>query len=128
MPAASSCPNTSTPDTRVKIFELCKLAEVGAGTVKQIEVHGASPEPFALFNVEGRLHLTEDTCTHGFASLSLGEIKGHIVHCPLHGGAFDITSGQPCELPCTLPIKCYRVWVEGETVVSDLAELAPSES
>jgi nitrite reductase/ring-hydroxylating ferredoxin subunit len=128
MPAASSCPNTSIPKTRVKIFELCKLAEVGAGTVKQIEVHEASPEPFALFNLEGRLHLTEDTCTHGFASLSLGEIKGRIVYCPLHGGAYDITTGQPCELPCTLPIKCYRVWVERETVVSDLTELAPAES
>jgi len=112
----------------VKIFELCKLAEVGAGTVKQIEVHEASAEPFALFNVEGRLHLTDDTCTHGFASLSLGEITGHIVHCPLHGGAFDVTSGEPCELPCTLPIRCYRVWVEGETVVSDLAELTPAGS
>ena len=112
----------------MKIFELCKLAEIGAGTVKQIEVHEASAEPFALFNVEGHLHLTDDTCTHGFASLSLGELRGHIVHCPLHGGAFDITSGQPCELPCTLPIKCYRVWVEGETVMSDLTELAPPES
>jgi nitrite reductase/ring-hydroxylating ferredoxin subunit len=128
MPAASSYPNTSIPEARVKIFALCKLAEVGVGTVKQIEVHEASYEPFALFNVEGRLHLTDDTCTHGFASLSLGEVKGHTVHCPLHGGAFDITSGEPCELPCTLPIKCYRVWVEGETVVSDLTELTPAGS
>ena len=111
---------------RVKIFELCKVAEVGTGTAKQIELHEASPEPFALFNVEGDLHLTEDTCTHAFASLSQGEIKGHIVYCPLHGGAFDIVTGQPCELPCTLPIKRYRVWVEGETVVSDLTELAPA--
>jgi nitrite reductase/ring-hydroxylating ferredoxin subunit len=112
----------------VKIFELCKVAEVGAGTAKQIELHEASPEPFALFNVEGGLHLTEDTCTHAFASLSQGEIKGHIVYCPLHGGAFDIVTGQPCELPCTLPIKRYRVWVEDETVVSDLTELAPAAS
>jgi nitrite reductase/ring-hydroxylating ferredoxin subunit len=112
----------------VKIFDLCKLAELGAGTVRQIEVHEASSEPYALFNAEGRLYLTDDTCTHGFASLSLGEIKGHTVYCPLHGGAFDITTGQPCELPCTLPIRCYRVWVEGETVMSDLAELASAES
>ena len=112
----------------MKIFELCKLAEVGAGTAKQIELREAGPEPFALFNVEGGLHLTEDTCTHAFASLSQGEIKGHTVYCPLHGGAFDIVTGQPCELPCTLPIKRYRVWVEDDTVVSDLTELALAES
>ena len=63
----------------MKIFELCKLAEVGAGTAKQIELREASPEPFALFNVEGGLHLTEDTCTHAFASLSQGEIQGNLV-------------------------------------------------
>ncbi len=112
----------------MKIFELCKLAEVGAGTAKQIEVREANPEPFALFNIEGGLHLTEDTCTHAFASLSQGEIQGRIVHCPLHGGAFDIVSGEPCELPCTVPLKRYRVWTEGETVVSDFTELAPPES
>jgi nitrite reductase/ring-hydroxylating ferredoxin subunit len=112
----------------VKVFELCKLAEVGVGTAKQIELHDTGREPFALFNVAGALHLTEDTCTHGFASLSQGEIQGQVVHCPLHGGAFDVTSGQPCELPCTLPIKCYRVWVEGDAVVSDLTELAQAEN
>jgi nitrite reductase/ring-hydroxylating ferredoxin subunit len=111
---------------RVKIFELCQLAEVGAGTARQIELREASPEPFALFNVEGGLHLTEDTCTHAFASLSQGEIQGNIVYCPLHGGAFDVTTGQPCEPPCMLPIKRYRVWVEGETVMSDLTELPES--
>jgi len=27
-----------------------------------------------------------------------------------------------------MPIKCYRVWVEGERVMSDLTELIPPES
>ena len=107
----------------MKIFELCKLAEVGAGSARQVEVREAGAEPFALFNLQGDLHLTEDTCTHGFASLSQGEIRGQTVFCPLHGGAFDITTGQPCELPCTLPIRRFRVWVEGEAVLSDFTEL-----
>jgi nitrite reductase/ring-hydroxylating ferredoxin subunit len=109
-------------------FKLCRVEEIATGTAKLIELHAVGTEPFALFNVGGALHLTEDTCTHGFASLSQGEIKGHTVHCPLHGGAFDFTTGQPCELPCTLPIKRYRVWVEDETVVSDLSELALPEA
>ena len=107
----------------MKIFELCKLAEIGTGTARQIEVREASPEPFALFHLAAGLHLTEDTCTHGFASLSQGEVRGQRVYCPLHGGAFDVSTGEPCELPCTLPIKRYRVWVEGEAVLSDFTEL-----
>ncbi len=107
-------------------FKLCKRDEISAGAAKLIELQGANAEPLALFNVDGDLHLTEDTCTHGFASLSQGEVRGHTVFCPLHGGAFDLATGQPCELPCTLPIKRYRVWVEDESVVSDLTELAES--
>ena len=107
----------------MKVFELCKLAQVGAGTARQIDVREVSAEPFALFNLPAGLHLTEDTCTHGFASLSQGEVRGQTVYCPLHGGAFDIATGQPCELPCTLPIRRFRVWVEGERVMSDFTEL-----
>jgi len=104
-----------------KIWHLCKAEEISPGTVKQIELHDASSEAFALFNLGGVFHLTEDTCTHGFASLSQGTLDDHIIICPLHGGAFDILTGKAYEAPCTLPIKKYRVWREGEDVVSDLS-------
>lgn len=103
----------------MKIVRLCKASAVAPGSVRQIEVEGID-DPLALFNVEGRFYLTEDTCTHGFASLSQGEVDGDIVLCPLHGGAFKIATGEPVEYPCTIALKTFRVWQDGEDVVAEL--------
>jgi nitrite reductase/ring-hydroxylating ferredoxin subunit len=40
-------------------------------------------------------HVTDDTCTHGFASLSEGTVEGHVVTCPWHGWTFDVRTGRP---------------------------------
>jgi nitrite reductase/ring-hydroxylating ferredoxin subunit len=108
------------------IVRLCKADAVSPGKVKQIEVVGAD-EPLALFNVNGTYYLTDDTCTHGFASLSQGDVDGGVIHCPLHGGAFWIATGKPAERPCTINLKTYRVWRDGDDIVSDLGA-GPVES
>ncbi len=103
---------------------LCRADAVPPGTVRQIEV-AEFPEPLALFNVGGEFRLMEDTCTHGFASLSLGDLDGEVIFCPLHGGAFNTASGEPVELPCTVAVKTFKVWREGDDIVADLTRPAP---
>jgi len=73
----------------------------------------------AVFNLGGEFYVTDDTCTHGFASLSAGIIDGGIIECPWHGGTFDIRSGTPVDHPCTVPLNTYRtvmkdgaVWID----------------
>jgi nitrite reductase/ring-hydroxylating ferredoxin subunit len=102
------------------IIILCKANELDSGAARQIEV-AAVPDPLALFNVDGELYLTDDTCTHGMAPLSLGFVENGLVYCPLHGGAFELATGRATVLPCTVAIKSYRVWREGEDVVTDLS-------
>ena len=47
---------------------ICKTTEVGPGSVKRIEVDGLPP--LAVYNLGGRFYVTDDTCTHGKASLA----------------------------------------------------------
>jgi hypothetical protein len=49
-------------------IQICKLNEVAPGESRKIEVEGRPP--IAVFNVEGSLYCTDDTCTHGGASLT----------------------------------------------------------
>lgn len=63
----------------------------------------------ALYNIEGKIFATSNTCTHEECSLSDGFLSGKIVECPCHGGRFDITTGKVMALPPTLPIKTYNV-------------------
>jgi nitrite reductase/ring-hydroxylating ferredoxin subunit len=72
----------------------------------------------AVFNVEGKIYVTDDTCTHGPGSLAEGDIDGEIVECAFHGGAFHIPTGTPVAFPCVVPLQVYPVSVvEGDVYI-----------
>src|SRR5579872_689681 len=119
MAVGCNCPSTST-DMGRKV-RICAAASVPAGGVRQVQIAELA-EPLAVFRINDRFHVTEDTCTHGFASLSQGDVVGDVIHCPLHGGAFKITTGEPAEYPCTIALKVFSVYQEGDDLYTDLAE------
>ena len=41
----------------------------------------------------------DDRCPHMAAPLSLGELDGCVVACPLHEGRFDLSTGDPVQMP-----------------------------
>jgi nitrite reductase/ring-hydroxylating ferredoxin subunit len=43
----------------------------------------------------------DDRCPHMSAPLSIGELDGCVVACPLHSGRFDLSSGDPERMPTT---------------------------
>lgn len=92
-----------------RIF-LCAAEDVADDTPKKIEVDDFN-EVLALYRVDGQYYLTDDLCTHGLASLSAGELDGVNIICPLHGGAFDIRTGEATEYPCKRPLRTYPVEV-----------------
>jgi nitrite reductase/ring-hydroxylating ferredoxin subunit len=44
---------------------------------------------------------TDDRCPHMSAPLSLGQLDGCLVTCPLHQGRFDLASGDVVQFPTT---------------------------
>lgn len=92
---------------------LCEGWVVEPGTIRRVDKNGRA---YAVFNVAGEFHVTDDTCTHGFASLSEGTLDGHIVTCPWHGGEFDVRSGKPVSPPCTAALRVYPCHLVDEAV------------
>lgn len=43
----------------------------------------------------------DDRCPHMSAPLSIGELDGCVVACPLHSGRFDLATGDPVQMPTT---------------------------
>lgn len=101
------------------LVTLCPSAAVAEGRARRVLV---GRHALAVFNVAGRLHVTDDTCTHGFSSLSDGDLEGCIVTCSWHGGMFDVTTGQAVGPPCELPLNVYRCEVRDGDVRADLFE------
>ncbi len=56
----------------------------------------------------------DDRCPHMSAPLSLGDLDGCVVACPLHSGRFDLATGDVVQMPTTgglLPDGSYvPVW------------------
>jgi 3-phenylpropionate/trans-cinnamate dioxygenase ferredoxin subunit len=43
----------------------------------------------------------DDRCPHMSAPLSIGELDGCLLACPLHSGQFDLSTGLPTRMPTT---------------------------
>ncbi len=93
---------------------LCRTGDVYAGEILRVETDALPP--VAVYNLDGDFYATDDTCTHGQAWLSQGFLDGDIIECPLHGGCFEIKTGQPAGPPCTEPIRSYDLVVEDGAV------------
>ena len=98
---------------------VAKVGDLNPGEMMYVEV---GDEPVVLINLDGDFYALSDICTHEEASLSDGEIVGDEIECPLHGGAFDIRTGQPVAFPVVVPAQTYRVRVVGDEV-----QVAPNE-
>jgi len=87
-----------------------------AGNAIKVE---AGDLTLAVYNVDGEFFVTDDACTHGPGSLSEGYIDGDVVECNFHNGQFNIKTGEVVAPPCMIPVKTYRVVVDGERVMID---------
>src|ERR1700674_456604 len=89
---------------------LCRAEDIPLDAIRQEFLPDGTL--IALYNVGGRIYATADACTHAGASLSEdGLLKGRRVECGWHYGSFDVTTGEPGDSPCTIPIKTYPVRV-----------------
>lgn len=61
--------------------------------------------------------VVDDRCPHMSAPLSVGQLEGCIVACPLHEGRFDLCTGDPVQMPTTGGLdpdgRYHPVWTPG---------------
>ena len=73
---------------------------------KQVCVTRVGEEVFAVSNI----------CTHAYAELTDGEVKGFTIECWLHGADFDLRTGKALTLPATDPLEIFAVEREGNSI------------
>jgi RimJ/RimL family protein N-acetyltransferase/nitrite reductase/ring-hydroxylating ferredoxin subunit len=85
--------------TRVAPFvELAAIADLAPGGVRRVTRAGLD---LLVAWTEDGIVVTDDRCPHMAAPLSVGELAGCVVSCPLHEGRFDLVSGEPVQMPTT---------------------------
>ena len=94
-----------------------KVAEVGQlspGDMITVEV---GEEQILLVNIGGNIHACDDICSHAYASLSEGDLNGEEVECPLHGSAFNVTTGEVLTPPADEKVRVFEVRVDGQDIL-----------
>jgi nitrite reductase/ring-hydroxylating ferredoxin subunit len=101
------------------LITLCDLAAVAPGCAVRAENEGCV---YAVFNVEGKLYVTQDECTHGPGSLAEGYVLDDEVECPFHQGRFHIPSGRATCAPATDPLKTWKAEIiDGRVCINPAA-------
>ena len=98
----------------VKVMET-KDVPLGEGAFVEV-----GDEWIAVFHTVDGFYAIDDVCSHAQASLSEGDLEGHVVICPRHGGRFDVTTGEAVGLPAYAPVKSYPLRLEGEEILVEV--------
>ena len=96
-----------------EFLKVARTNEIESGKARLVEVGG---KQIALFNIDGQFFALDNTCTHRGGPLAEGEMSGHEVTCPWHGGTFDVRTGEVVGPPPSQAVPRYNVRVFGSDI------------
>ncbi|MGO9643211.1 MAG: Rieske (2Fe-2S) protein [Candidatus Bathyarchaeia archaeon] len=91
----------------------CELSDVPSGIMFPVDV---GEKNLMIVNLEGTIYALDRMCTHETADLSNGFLIDSEVTCPLHLSRFNLKTGDVQNPPATIPLKTYKLKIEGTTV------------
>tara|TARA_B100001113_G_C20575581_1_gene390922 strand:- start:183 stop:500 length:318 start_codon:yes stop_codon:yes gene_type:complete len=95
---------------------LANIDDINVNDMKQISINNCN---YLVANIEGKIFVTDDLCTHEDAELTMGCLRGSTVKCPLHGSHFDLRTGKALNEPADEPIETHEVILEdGQIYIS----------
>jgi 3-phenylpropionate/trans-cinnamate dioxygenase ferredoxin component len=74
------------------------LAELPRGALRRVAFGDLD---VLLAHTSSGIAAVDDRCPHMAAPLSIGELDGCVIACPLHNGRFDLATGDPVQMPTT---------------------------
>jgi 3-phenylpropionate/trans-cinnamate dioxygenase ferredoxin subunit len=85
------------------------LAELAPGAMRCVML---GDEPVLLVHTkEGMIHAVHNICSHAYAKMDEGRLRGNRVICPLHGASFDVRTGAVLGAPASAPLRSFPVRV-----------------
>jgi nitrite reductase/ring-hydroxylating ferredoxin subunit len=94
------------------------LADVPQGSMRACS---ADNREILLCHTKEGLYAVDNVCTHAYARLIEGRLRGTRIICPLHGASFDIRDGRVLGAPAVQPLATHPVRVVGERIEIDVS-------
>ncbi len=93
--------------------KVARVADVPEGRMCEIN---AGEHNLVLCHTADGWFAVDNVCTHAYARLSEGRLRGTRLICPLHGGSFDCRTGAAIGQPAVTSLRTYAVRVTGGDV------------
>ena len=87
-------------------FHSAGPADLAPGQMRALHIDGRD---VLLCHTRDGWYAVDDVCTHAFARMSEGRLRGVRLICPLHGASFDCRTGAVLAAPATQPLRSYPV-------------------
>lgn len=100
-------------DSTANYHRLAPASEIPPGKMRCFEVAG---NPVLVCHTRDGLFAVANICTHAYARLDEGRLRGFRLICPLHGAAFDVRNGGVLGAPATLALRAYPLRVQDEHI------------
>jgi nitrite reductase/ring-hydroxylating ferredoxin subunit len=88
-------------------------ADIPEGKMLGVEIDGRG---ILICHSRDGWHALDNVCTHAYAKLDEGRLRGHRLICPLHGAAFDCRSGAVLGAPAIQPLRIYAVRLNQDAI------------
>jgi len=105
-----------------EIFVTVALTDVAEGKMHACAADGRE---IVVCRTKDGIYALDNICTHAYARLSEGRLRGTRLICPLHGASFDVRDGRVLGAPATRPLATHSVSVVGDRIE---ISAAPAES
>ncbi len=98
---------------------ICCVSDIIEGEMKSFDVNNRR---VLVVKIGDKWYAVDDMCSHAEASLAMGVLDADdcTVTCPLHGGVFDLTTGEGIEYPAVDPVDTFEVTIEDDEVFVDV--------
>jgi len=103
--------------SKTSLHYVCTIQDIPEGKMKRFSVNN---HDILLCHVGGSFYCVDDMCTHEDASLYLGCLKGEEIQCSLHGGRFNVVTGEPTVEPAEVPLKTYKTIIDNKQLFLDV--------
>jgi nitrite reductase/ring-hydroxylating ferredoxin subunit len=102
--------------TEIAFQPVLALTEVARGRMRSCRV---GERELVVCHTRDGVFAVDNVCTHAFARMSEGYLKGTRLTCPLHGASFDVRTGAVLGGPATIPLAAYQT-----RIVDGMVEVA----
>ena len=84
------------------------LADIPEGKMRACSIAGRE---IVVCHTKDGFFALDNVCTHAYARLSEGRLRGTRLICPLHGAGFDVRDGRAMGAPATRGLPTHAVQI-----------------